>query len=450
MLRTIAYSQLDPDTKAYLRAVRQAGGRGAPGLFHSSSDARAIIALLLGMVIAPLFVCMGYGTNKAPWAMALLQTAGVMLGGWLVAYAFRRWFAGLDRYAGKFVYFDAEHVFVGKGEELEYARLGEDPSVEPSGDAGVQFVTESGNFVVPVPSRSLALLVADYYDALDHLRRDEEDGWWHDASPAVLGAAARFMVVNERVPAAENEVTLEIEDAPEEVRPTRGKPSGILRYLLILAIGGMVYTGFMLTNKPLHDEGAFAGANQTSPAELRHYLGDPNTSAHHDEATKKLKELYAAKRRELSNRVNTDAQIRDAFLTLFDTLDGPEPPAVSIAVTDKSANPTGGSWASSLRTRLADGIGTEVGKEYIVFVQKPDDPTKWPLVDLSYGPDPTGKITWTLAFRRSPTDEKPDASFTRVLAEVNATTSEAVYTDVMKKLFGNAPAAPPPLPADDW
>jgi len=232
----------------------------------------------------------------------------------------------------------------------------------------------------------------------------------------------------------------------------RGKPSAILRYLLILAVGGLVYVGFTFTNKPLHDEGAFAAVNQNSPAELRHYLADPHTSAHHDEAKKKLADLYAAKRKELGNRVNTDAEIRDAFLTLFATLDGPEPPAVSIAVADKSDNPNGGSWASALRTRLADGIGTEAGKEYIVFVQKPDDPGRWPLIDLNYGPDPAGKLVWTLAFRQTPTDEQPYASFTRVLGEVNATPSEAVYTDVMKKLLGNAPAAPPPLPAndDDW
>ena len=135
MLRTIAYSQLDPDTKAYLRAVRQARGRGMPGVFEATSDARAVFAFLIGLVVIPLFLWFGYSTNKAPWAMAMLQTAGVMLGGWLIVYAFRRWFAGHDRYAGKFVYFDPEHVFVGKGEELAYARLDDDTAAEPDGDS---------------------------------------------------------------------------------------------------------------------------------------------------------------------------------------------------------------------------------------------------------------------------------------------------------------------------
>lgn len=449
MLRTIAYSQLDPDTKAYLRAVRQAGGRGAPGVFDAKSDSRAVWAFLFGLLILPVGLWFAYSTNKAPWGMALLQTASVMLGGWLLLYAFRRWFAGTDRYAGKFVYFDPQSVFVGQGEEVQYARLSGDTAVEPAGDTGVKVDTGSGVFVVPVPSRTVALYVADYYDALSHLRRDE-NGWWQGVEPAVLGAMARFMVVNERVPSNLTEVSLEIDDLPEEVRPARGRPSGILRYLLILAVGGFVYTCFLFSNKPLHDAGAFAGVNQTSPAELRHYLNDPHTEAHHAEAKQKLKDLYAAKRKELAARTSPDPTTRDAFLTLLDTLDGPEPPAVSIAVTDKTNNPTGGSWATALRTRLADGIGTEVGKEYVLFVLPPDQPNKHPLMDLSYVTDMTGKVAWTLAFRRTPDDEQPYATFTRVVEDVNAMTSEGVYADVMRKMLGNAPPAPPPLPVEDW
>lgn len=448
MLRTIAYSQLDPDTKGYLRTVRQANGRGMPGVFDTTPDSRAVIALFIGLAVLPLFLWLGYSTNKAPWAMALIQTAGVLLGGWLIVYAVRRWTAGTDRYAGKFVYFDPEHVFVGKGEELDYARLDEETEAAPDGDAAVKFRTEAGTFSVTVPSRTTALTVADYYDALGHLRRGAAEGWWANVSGAELGAIARFMVVNERVPISMSEVAVEVDHLPEEVRPARGKPSGILRYLLILLVGGAVYAGFTFTNKPLHDEAAFAGVNQSSPADLRHYVADPNTGAHHDEAAKKLKDLYAAKRKEVTARTNTDAEVRDAFLTLFDTLDGSEPPAVSIHVTDASGNATSTSWANTLRTRLADGIGTEVGKEYILFVQKPDEPGRWALMDLTYNTTPGGQLTWTLDLRVKPTDEKPYASITRVVVDLSTLPNEAVYADVMKRMLGNAPAAPPPL--DDW
>ena len=188
---------------------------------------------------------------------------------------------------------------------------------------------------------------------------------------------------------------------------------GALRYLLILGVGVGVFFSFMLTNQPLHDAGAFAGVNQNNPAELRHYLADPNTSAHHDEATKKLGELYDAKGKALAAR-GTDAELRDGFGQLLATLRGPEPPAVSLGVTDTTPNAIG-TWADTLRTRLADGIGTEVGKEYILFVHKPDEPGRWPLMELTYASDPARGLVWTLHFRKTPTDEKPYLSVTRAI-----------------------------------
>jgi hypothetical protein len=71
-------------------------------------------------------------------------------------------------------------------------------------------------------------------------------------------------------------------------------------------------------------------------------------------------------------------------------------------------------------------------------------------MDLSYVTDAAGKVTWTLAFRRTPDDATPFATVSRGVVEANASTSEAVYADLMKTMLGNAPAAPPPLPAEDW
>lgn len=445
MLRAIDYVQLDPDTKAYLREVRRANGRGAPGVFEAKADARAAIALLAGLVVLPLFLWLGYSTNKAPWAAALIQTAGVMLGGWLIVYAVRRWTASIDRYAGRFVYFDPEHVFVGGGEEVRYARLDDATRAEPAGDTGVGFNTGGGDFVVPVPGRAVAQFVSDYYDALAHLRRT--DGWWDGVTPATLGAIARYMVVNERVPVNLSEVSLEIDSMPDEVRPARHRPSGVLRYLLILAVGVGVYFAFLSTNQPLHDAGAFAAVNQTSPADLRHYLADPHTAAHHEEAKQKLAALYDKPIADV--RANgTDPQTAEAFAKLLDTLRGPETPAVSLGVKDASAGAVGTSWADTLRTRLADGIGDAVGKEFVVFVRKPDD--KPALLDLTYTTD-GGQLVWTLEFRLTPDDEKPYHTASNTVAQATTNNSEAVYADVMKRMTGKTPAAPPAVQVgDDW
>jgi hypothetical protein len=411
-------------------------------VFEATGTARPLWALLVGLGVIPLALWIGYSTNKAAWAAALIQTAGVVLGGWLILFAIRRWGASKDRYAGKFVYFDPEHVFVGQGEELQYARLDPDIDVKPGGDTSVLLRTEDGSFPVTVPNRALALFVSDYYDALAHLR-DDRDAWWADEEPAVLGAMARYMVVNERVPSNLSEVTLDVDDLPDEVRPARRRPSGWLRYLAVLGAFAGVFALFFFSNAPAHDAGAWAGADKTSPAALRHYINDPNSGGHQAEAKAELGKLYDAKIADARTK-GTDVDTREAFAQLLDTLRGPETPAVSIGVSCTDPNMPA-EWPDKLRERLADGIGTAVGAEYIVFVRKPDD--KPALMELTYSAVPEG-IAWTLAFRKTP-DEPPYKTVRRVCPPFGNTTIEPVYTSLMTGMLGNAPPVIPPPPPDD-
>lgn len=455
MLRTIEYAQLDDDTKTYLRAVRNSRGNGSPGVFLSGSAGLPVVAFLLGLVILPLFVWAGYSSNKAAWANAMLQTAGVMLGGWLIVYAVRRWTASPDKYVGKFFYFDPQHVYVGAGEQLKYARLDEETSVEPVGTNGLRFQNEDGRFDLSLPDRGSALYAANYYDAIDHLNADPER--WGNLSAAQLGAAAKYMVRNEQPPASLQEVDLDIDHVPEDVRPKRGGGAGFLRYLLLLAVGAGVFFAFKTTNAPLQDAGNFAAAKAEAqagvPNKLRDYLLNSNNTAHREEAEKLYSSLYDKPIADVRAK-GTDAELREGLVKLLETLRAPVTPAVSLRVTD-----TGGglsSWSDALRTRLADGIGTTVGKDYIVFVKPPDD--KPAHIEIKYSTaDPKG-VSWTIDMRLTPDDAQPylTASRTNSLTVANPnglplTPSEAVYQDLLTRTVGSAPAAPPPLPVDnDW
>lgn len=453
MLRTIDYAQLDDDTKAYLRAVRNGNGVGSPGVFHPMSSGMPVVAFLAGLAVIPLFVWAGYSSNKPAWANAMIQTAGVVLGGWMILYAIRRWTASADKYAGQFYYFDPLHVFVGQGEQLQYAHIREEMSAEPVGSSGLRFEDEVSAFQLNLPNRAIALYAANYYDALGHLSEDEE-GRWSKLNSAELGAVAKYMVRNERPPASLDDVDLNIEDIPDEVRPRRGGGFGPLRYLLILAIGAGVFFAFNSTNGPIQDEANFAAAKDGGPTKLRDYLLNPDNTKHRDEAEKLLAQKYDAPIAKVKAE-GTDPQIRDGFAELLDTLRGPETPAVSVSVAD--TNPVAmASWAESLRTRFADGIGTAVGKEFIVFVKAPDG--KPGLIDLKYSTADENVVKWTLELRRKPDDATPYLSIPRTINIAGGnpngilfSPSEAVYQDVMKRLVGTAPAAPPPLPPDeDW
>ena len=467
MLRTIDYATLDDDTKGYLRAVRDANGVGSPGVFHPVSSGRPGCALLVGLIVLPLFVWAGYSSNKPAWANAMIQTAGVLLGGWLVLYAFRRWTASPDKYVGKFFYFDPDHVYVGEADQLKYAPLDEETTAEPVGQSSVRIETADGRFDVPLPNRAAAVHVANYYDALGHLREDES-GRWAKLSSAELGAVAKYMVRNDRLPNGLEEVDLTIDRLPEEVRSKRGVSLGFLRYALILAVGVGVFLAFSATNGPIQDEANFAALGpDAGPSKLRDYLLNPSNKAHREEVTKRLSDLYD--KPIAAVRANgTDPEIREGFVKLLDTLRGPETPAVSIAVTDTGGGMAG--WGDSLRVRLADGIGGVVGKEFIVFVKAPGgelvpdasapattDGQKYPHVNVKYTTaDPT-KLTWTIELRLKPDDATPYLTAVRTnnLMTVNPngvplSAGEAVYADLMAKMVGSAPAAPPPLPADDW
>ena len=118
MLESFDYAKLNPEAKRYLGDVRRRAGRGAPGVFFAVSDNRPIWAFFAGIAVLPLCLWIGYTSSKAPWATAMLQTAGVLLGGWLVWFAVRRWTASIDGSAGYFTYFDPAHAFVGEGETL--------------------------------------------------------------------------------------------------------------------------------------------------------------------------------------------------------------------------------------------------------------------------------------------------------------------------------------------
>jgi hypothetical protein len=344
-------------------------------------------------------------------------------------------------------------VYVGQGEQLQYARVRDEMTAEPVGTSGLRFENEDTAFALNLPNRGIALYAANYYDALDHLRSDE-NGRWENLNSAELGAVAKYMVRNEQPPASLDEVDLNIEVVPHEVRPRRSGGFGALRYLLILAVGAGVFFAFMSSNPSIQDDANFAATKNGGPAELRHYLLNEHNTRHRAEVEKLLAQKYDAPIAKVKAE-GTDEKLRNGFAELLETLRGPETPAVSITVAD--TNPEAmASWAQSLRTRFADGIGNAVGKNFIVFGNAPEG--KPGLIDIKYSTTNGNAVSWTVELRKTPDAATPylSAVGNTTLDAANPTgipvqPSEAVYLDVMKRMVGAAPAAPAPLPVDaDW
>ena len=451
MLRTIETSSVDADTASYLRGVQRNGGRGAAGLYLSGKKPNAGIYALLGIIILPLLLWIGYTTNKPAWANALIQTAGLMMGGWFIFAALRLTLLS-GKSLGNFYYFDPNRIYIGTGDQLKYAELGADLDVNAGGNGGLNFDSDAGKFRVDVPGSNLANVVVEYYEALGNFTDDEEHRWGN-LSMAERGAMAKYLMRHGNLPNDMSDVELSTGEVPDELRPMASFSLGWLRYLVILGLGAAAYCFFWFTNIPIQEGSAYSAAKNGGPAIMRDYLLNPNHTddARRQEITQLLAAKYDAPIAKIRGNAGTEPKLRDAFLQLLDTLRGPETPAVSldVATTDTT---TDGSWGSRLRERLADGLGNTVGKEHIVFVSKPTD--KPALFSVVYSSD-AGIVSYRVEFRKSPDDVMPyyakDCVCPPTPPGSSDFTTELIYRDLMTRMIGEAPAAvPTPVEEGDW
>ena len=469
------YAQLNPDAKKYLADVRRSGGRGLPGVYMAVGDNRPLWAVLVGLCILPVFLWIGYTSSKDPWATAMLQTAGVLLGGWLVAYGIRRWMAGINSYAGYFAYFDSDHAFLGEGETIRIARIVPEAKVAPHGAKSVLISTELDEQLIEVPNRLFAERVADFYHALAWVRT-REDGLCPLLKVDEAGAVARHLADEDEMPQNVAEADLRIGTMTDDVRSVGRSKTGILGLLAWVGIGAAAYAFFFSTNGFIQDDLAFAAAKDnigkdteekyTGAQGLRDYLLNDRNTRHREEATQLLAGLYDAPIAQVKSNPSADPELRDGMAALLHSLRGPETPAVSIAVIDTNS-PFQTNLSKGLRTRFADGIAMALGKDLIAFGEAPAD--KPALFKVRYSRANATTVDWIVDIRLKPDDaavyqSKGSASFVGAAgtqatpfgptvelatSETDALT-EAVYSAVMLRLLGQVPAKPAAVTNEDW
>ena len=122
MATTYSLEEFDEATRDYLVEVRDREGRGTPGVFAPVKNPWPTAGCIVGPIII-LVTLMGTLLSNIilddPSGVALLQTAGLMLGGWMFVAAFRVWMRkGSKRVAGHWVYADPLHLYEAKGEQV--------------------------------------------------------------------------------------------------------------------------------------------------------------------------------------------------------------------------------------------------------------------------------------------------------------------------------------------
>jgi hypothetical protein len=414
--------ELDHETRDYLLLAREQDGRGLPGFYVNGSDHAPVVGIIAGFVVIVVTVLITIPPTDPPAKEAMLQTAGLLLGGWMILAAFRVWTAGKSgRYAGHFIYADPEFLYQASGSTLEVtdlANLREAKAVQNFNEGKYQNTAitlklkgERKTVTVNDEVRGRALTV--FLNAVAYMRDGGEDGkdeTLRKLSPEAMGAVAKVVATTGQFPSdptrAETGNAIRVPQPRREGRAS----SGVLGMALILLIGAGMFLGFLAMNYPVRDEAVFARiqalpANEQAPA-LRLYLAHDKFTAHRDEAKRLLDERYQAGVTANINGNNPDMKrgLSEVVLALKDKPTG----ALSLrAVEEDTPNALQSGRESRQKTageKLADKWGVTIGDDLVVFATL-DDPELPANIDVRWRFTEAGEIAYTVTFRKSPDDE---------------------------------------------
>ncbi len=434
---TADQSNLDTATRDYLSEVARVKGRGSPGIYvPGNTNAMPVLSFLLGSVVLALGLILALKAPKAPWATAMLVTAIVLLGGWMVLYPIRRAFGGG---LGTFQYFDPLHVFESRGREVTVTDLHELSNlnlVEHFNDGNYQHTILT--FHVPGKPRTIAVannekadLVANYYGNVLAIREEGE------TDEAVLGATAKHIAREGEPPQSEKLLDLSIREVPDETTAT--KTGGFaLRAVVIVAVAAAIFAASWQLLSPVQDDMIFADAKSHGIQGYRDYLLDERHTRHRDEAKAKIAELYQPLIKKAA--AAPDANERKGWTEMLEDLAKVEGlPVVSMTVREEGSTAADvATRQQKLQTWLADSIGSHFGPTFIVFVKAPDGVK--PHLEVVYRRDPvTKQLFWQSHYRRTPTSD-PITGPQHVIADTNplilSFPSPAFQQAFFQKTFG--------------
>lgn len=382
MSTTFNFEELDDATHDYLVAVRDSEGLGSPGVFVATSDALPGCGCIMGPIIIILTLMFTLTTwvgiiYDDPVGVAMLQTGGLLLGGWLLMATFRAG-KGNNKIAGNWVYADPLYLYEAYREQVTATPIDEVV------DANFTHNYNNGNYTNSVVninmggSAGTAVTINNEARAeqmvvfLNYLAwaRGPDGGERADLEPATLGGLAKYVAKNDHEPLdSENNINLnlielDITEVPEQpTREGRAMPA-IIPYIVLLVLGMLCFF-FMayVVNPPLRDD-AIYDAVMKEPCEpriLRAYLVDSRNTIHREQVAARLERFYtpAISHVEANGK---DPVLRKGLGRILDSVKTADQPVVSLRVTEKgtpaSKAATKGNRESQLRTDFANGLNT--------------------------------------------------------------------------------------------
>lgn len=374
-----SFEELDKETQDYLLAARDRKGIGMPGIMVPTIDVKPWFSLIAGLIVIGLTIYLTFPPKKGPIPMALGQTAGFLLGGWLVVAAFRMWIAYRgSKAAGHFVYVDPEFLYLCRGSMVEVIDLINLRTVSVNhkytnnkyNSSALNLRIDRDSIEVNLPNEELANKVKHFLDAVILIRDSGEnphaDGMKNLSAPLMAAMSlhyAQFREFPERI----TQENLEITYIPKPQAVNR--PSlGCLGLIGTIVAGILLFVFFYNTNPVIKQETEWDELKD-QPLEfqvpmLRAYLADERNQSHRQEAKDRLTQFY---NQVANDRVRgIDPNFAQAMKRLVTDL-AQRQAVISIAVRDQSPSPDE-QKRKHLADFLADRLGATIGDTLVNFV----------------------------------------------------------------------------------
>lgn len=487
MPQTYNFAELDRETHEYLLEVRDKQGKGMPGVFAAIANSWPVLGCICGPILI-VVTLIGTLTDVAgvvldePNRVAFLQTAGIVLGGWMIAAAFRSWFGKRSASAlGHWVYVDALHLYHVRGSQVAIGAVHDikraaythryNNDTYQKTDVEIRFPEKDvSKFSITGEEKAERFVAFVNYMVFVY---GPDGGKREDLPPDQLGMLARHVAKNDDEPLDENgnpdmsRVSGDYEGVvPEGPERARRSPPHLLPYLITFVCAVLCYFIMREVDVPRRDDAIFEAVSQSpvEPRYLRAYLIDPRNTNHRDDAHKQLATFYDPVEVRLRG-VAPKTELRTGFADLIHSLREADQPIVSIRVTEtKSPAGAGGGEerAKNLREEFPKRIASAltpisrsiiipagmtitpppppVGEQLLAFVEAPTD-AAGAHFDIAYWFEPQANNRYEIQCRmemRVKIEEKPVASYSfAVNNSYAANQTDAAVNDLLKHLIND-------------
>lgn len=318
-------SELDDATRGYLKSVKEGRASGYPGVYVEGPSESPMLALIIGLVILVTTVFITVGSTDDAARTALLQTAGFILGGWLILSAFRTWLAvGRGTNLGRFQYADPNYVWIVEGTTVRSIPIPEIGAVRHNDitakDKYIRTETildtaHDGTITLRSQEPMHASRFADFVNAVKTMASQYPAA--ADLTPAQLGANALKAVEAGKYPEVLQTTTGGLNDMlphPTKVRTAMG---GVVWPLLIIAAGIGCFLVMKEANVTMRDDAAYDKARAEGNPGLWKYLIDDRNKLHRTEVETKLDAQFEEGIAKISSNPDADKARVAAFTNVL-------------------------------------------------------------------------------------------------------------------------------------